>query len=151
MIRALFKAQTYEEKTLAFVQLAFLLIAMFGFLFYGIEHWALEHFLDSWQSRVPFYLSLLGFPLTFLMLFSTKPWIRYPFIAWMAITFLSGMIGALFHLVWNADDINASLFSISGFIDSFRGDRPVLAALAHTHIGAVGLIIGLTLNNTSET
>ena len=147
MIRAVFNAQTYEEKTLVFVQLAFLLIAMFGFLFYGIEHWALEHFLDSWQSQVPFYLSLVGFPLSFLLLFSTKAVIRYPFLVWMAVTFLSGMIGALFHLVWNADDVSVSLFSISGFLEAFRGDRPVLAALAHTHIGAVGLIIGLTLDH----
>jgi hypothetical protein len=95
------------------------------------------------QARVPFYLSLIGFPITLAMLFTTRPWVRYPFLLWMLLTFLSGMVGAIFHLVWNAGDTEANLFSVAGFLESFGGDRPVLAALAHTHIGAVGLVVGL--------
>jgi hypothetical protein len=84
------------------------------------------------------------------MLFSSRPWVRYPFLAWMLLTFLSGMIGAIFHLVWNAGDVDGNILSIKGFIEAFEGDRPVLAALAHTHIGAVGLIVGLIGRSEEE-
>jgi hypothetical protein len=41
-----------------------------------------------------------------------------------------------------------SLFTISGIFDAFTDPyRPVLAALAHVNVGAVGIIVGLTLEN----
>ncbi|MCX7851122.1 MAG: hypothetical protein N2324_13375, partial [Thermus sp.] len=69
MIEALIKAQTEEERLLEFLRSAFLLIALVGFAFYGMEHWVLDHWTESWQSRIPFYVSLVGFPLTLLMFF----------------------------------------------------------------------------------
>jgi hypothetical protein len=150
MIRGLLRAQSFEDRTLQFLRVVFILIALVGFVFYGLEHWVLEHYLESWQSRVPFYLSLVGFPLTLAMLFSSRPLVRYPFLAWMLLTFLSGMVGAIFHLVWNAGDVDGTILSIKGFIEAFEGDRPVLAALAHTHIGAVGLIVGLIGRSEEE-
>lgn len=150
MIRGLLRAQSPEDRTLQFLRVVFILIALVGFVFYGLEHWVLEHYMESWQSKIPFYLSLVGFPLTLAMLFTSRSWVRYPFLAWMLLTFLSGITGALFHLAWNAGDTDGSLFSFQGFIEAFEGDRPVLAALAHTHIGAVGLIVGLLGRSEEE-
>lgn len=147
MIEALIRAKDEQTRLLELVRSSFLLLCAVGFVFYGLEHWALGHYLESWQSKVPLYLSVVGFPLTILMFFNRGPLVRYPFLLWMAVSFLAGVVGAYFHLIWNAADAEVSIWSVSGFIEAFEGARPVLAALAHTHIGAVGLIIGLTIRD----
>lgn len=147
MIEAMLKAQSEEERFLEWLRSTFLVLCMVGFVFYGAEHWVLGHFLESWQSKIPLYLSLVGFPITLLMFFHRGPLVRYPFLAWMSLTLLAGMIGAYFHLQWNAQDAEVSIWSLKGFREAFEGARPVLAALAHTHIGAVGLIVGLTIRD----
>ncbi|KGQ22246.1 HAD family hydrolase [Thermus filiformis] len=147
MIEALIRAQTEEERTLEFIRFAFLLIALFGFAFYSMEHWVLGHFAESWQSRIPFYVSLVGFPLTALMFWHRGRWVRYPWMLWMGVTFLTGVLGAYYHLLWNARDAEVSLWTLSGFLEAFKGSRPVLAALAHTHIGAVALVVGFTIKD----
>jgi hypothetical protein len=147
MIEALIRVQTEEERALEFIRFAFLLIALFGFAFYGMEHWVLGHFAESWQSRIPFYVSLVGFPLTALMFWHRGRWVRYPWMLWMGVTFLTGVLGAYYHLLWNAQDAEVSLWTLSGFLEAFKGSRPVLAALAHTHIGAVALVVGFTIKD----
>lgn len=147
MIEALLRAQDPEDRLLETLRTIFMLIALVGFAFYGMEHWVTGHFADSWQSRIPFYVSLIGFPLTLAMFFYRGALLRYPFLAFMVVTILTGMTGAVWHLLWNAGDEEVSLFSLSGFITAFEGSRPVLAALAHTHIGAVGLIAGLFIRD----
>ncbi|GAA6735358.1 hypothetical protein Thermus77359_03010 [Thermus oshimai] len=147
MIEALIKAQTEEERLLEFLRSTFLLIALVGFLFYGMEHWVLDHWTESWQSRIPFYVSLVGAPLTFLMFFHRGPWVRYPFLLWMLASVLTGVLGAYYHLLWNAQDAEVSLWSLSGFLEAFKGSRPVLAALAHTHVGAVAFVVGITIRD----
>jgi len=145
MIDRWMNAQTADERTLAFLQNFFLLIAAVGFVFYGVEHWVIDHFMDSWQSRIPFYVSLVGAPLAVAMFFTTRKWLTIPFTAWMAVSVLTGIVGALMHLWWNAGDLGVSLFTFTGFIESMQVPyRPVLAGLAHTHVGAVGLVVGLT-------
>ena len=129
MIEALIRADTEEKRLLEFIRSAFLLIAMVGFAFYGMEHWVLDHWAESWQSRIPFYVSLVGFPLTLLMFFHRGRWVRYPF------------------LLWNAQDAEVNLFSLAGFLEAFKGSRPVLAALAHTHVGAVAFVVGITIRD----
>ena len=129
MIEALIRAKTEEERLLEFLRSIFLLIAMVGFIFYGIEHWILDHWTPAWQSRIPFYVSLVGFPLTLLMFFHRGRWVRYPF------------------LLWNAQDAEVNLFSLAGFLEAFKGSRPVLAALAHTHVGAVAFVVGITIRD----
>lgn len=146
MIERWMNAQTPDQKTLAFLQNLFVLIAAFGFVFYGIEHWVIEHSeLASWQSKIPFYVSMAGAPLSIAMFFTTRKLLTIPFLIVMGISVLTGMTGAILHLVWNANDLGVNLFSISGFTESMQVPyRPVLAGLAHTHVGAVGLIVGLT-------
>lgn len=147
MIEALIKAETEEERLLEFLRSFFLLIAMVGFTFYGVEHWVLDHWTEAWQSRIPFYVSLVGFPLTLLMFFHRGKWVRYPFLLWMLVSVLTGILGAYYHLLWNAQDAEVSLWSLAGFLEAFEGSRPVLAALAHTHVGAVAFIVGITIRD----
>lgn len=147
MLEALIKAKDEQERLLELVRSTFLLLCMVGFAFYGVEHWVLKHYLESWQSKIPLILSLVGLPITAAMFLYRGPIIRYPFLIWMAVSVLSGMVGAYFHLHWNAQDAEVSIWSLGGFVEAFEGARPVLAALAHTHIGAVGLIVGLTIND----
>jgi hypothetical protein len=145
MIEALIRADTEEKRLLEFIRSAFLLIAMVGFAFYGMEHWILDHWTESWQSRIPFYVSLVGFPLTLLMFFHRGRWVRYPFLLWMLVSVVTGVVGAYYHLLGNAQDAEVSLWSLSGFLEAFKGSRPVLAALAHTHVGAVAFVVGITI------
>jgi hypothetical protein len=147
MIEALIRADTEEKRLLEFIRSAFLLIAMVGFAFYGMEHWILDHWTESWQSRIPFYVSLVGFPLTLLMFFHRGRWVRYPFLLWMLVSVATGVVGAYYHLLWNAQDAEVSLWSLSGFLEAFKGSRPVLAALAHTHVGAVAFVVGITIRD----
>jgi len=56
-------------------------------------------------------------------------------------------VGAYYHLLWNAQDAEVSLWSLKGFLEAFEGSRPVLAALAHTHVGAVAFVVGITIRD----
>lgn len=147
MIEALIRAKDEEVRLLEFVRNVFLLLCLVGFVFYGVEHWVLKHYLESWQSKIPLFISLIGFPITLAMFFHRGPLVRYPFLLWMGVTMLAGMVGAVLHLVWNAQDAEVSIWTFNGFKEAFDGARPVLAALAHTHIGAVGMIIGITIRD----
>jgi hypothetical protein len=147
MIQRWMTAQTADERTLAFLQNFFILIAAGGFVFYGIEHWVIDHqTLGSWTALIPLYVSLVGAPLAFAMFFTTHKALTYPFLTVMALAVLTGLVGATLHLVFNASDLGVSLFTISGFAEAMQVPyRPVLAGLAHTHVGAVGLVVGLTV------
>lgn len=147
MIERWMSAKTADEKTLAFLQNFFLLIAAVGFTFYGIEHWVIDHNdLAHWTSKIPGWVSLIGAPLAVAMFFTTRKFLTFPFLAWMAVSVLTGMVGALLHLIFNANDLGVSLFTLSGFAEAMQVPyRPVLAGLAHTHVGAVGLAVGLTV------
>lgn len=141
-------ATTEEQKLLTFLQLFFLLFTAFGFFYFGVEHWVIDHWLDSFQSRIPFFTALIGLPLTLAMFFTTHRAVRWPYTIFMAVTIAVGLIGALFHLWYNAADYGSSIFTISGFFEGFTEPyRPVLAALAHVNVGAVGVVVGLTVED----
>jgi hypothetical protein len=146
MIQRMMRAQTFDERTLAFLQNFFLFIAAFGFIFYGIEHWVIGHQdLSHWSALIPGWVSLVGAPLAIVMFFTTSRVAGYAFIGISVVSFLTGLVGASLHLVFNSSDLGVQLFSISGFLESMQVPyRPVLAGLAHTHVGAVALAVGLT-------
>ena len=146
MINRWMNAQTADEKTLAFLQNFFLLIAAFGFTFYGVEHWVIDHqTLSSPLALIPLWVSLAGAPLAIMMFFTTNKPLTFIFIAVMIVSVLTGMVGAALHLWWNGQDLGVSIFTFSGFFEAMQIPyRPVLAGLAHTHVGAVGLAVGLT-------
>jgi len=146
MINRWMNARTDDEKTLAFLQNFFLVIAAFGFVFYGVEHWVIDHqTLSSPLALIPLWVSLAGAPLAIMMFFTTNKPLTFIFIAAMVVAVLTGMVGAALHLWWNGQDLGVSIFTISGFLEAMQVPyRPVLAGLAHTHVGAVGLAVGLT-------
>lgn len=145
MIHRWMNVQTEDEKTLAFLQNFFLLIAAVGFTFYGVEHWVIDHqTLSSPLALIPLWVSLAGAPLV-AMFFSTNKPLTILFIVVMIVSFITGIVGAALHLWWNGLDLGVSIFTLSGFFEAMQIPyRPVLADLAHTHVGAVGLAVGLT-------
>ncbi len=148
MINRFMDAKTEDQRLLVFLQLFFLFWTAFGFFYFAVEHWVIDHFMDSFGSQIPLYVALVGFPLSLAMFFTTRKAVRLPYTVWMAVTVGVGLLGALFHLFYNAGDAGVTLFSISGFVEAFTDPyRPVLAALAHVNIGAVGIMVGLTVQN----
>lgn len=145
MIRSLMRAESDTQRFLEILRVVFLLIAAGGFIFYAVDHWVVEHFtLEHWTARIPLWVSVVGAPLTLLLFFTRSRWVIYPFLLWMVISVVTGLLGALLHLFFNAETQGVSVFTLSGFAAAMDGFRPVLAALAHTHVGFVGLIAGLT-------
>jgi hypothetical protein len=130
------------RQTLEVLRTVFLCLILVGLVFYTTDLWILGHWLESWQSHVPFLMAVPSFIFTVLMLFWRREnWVRYPFMALMLLDFLTGLTGAIFHIVWNFEgEINLSL---KGIRDALEGARPVLAALAFTHIGVTGLLCSL--------
>lgn len=148
MINRFMDATDEQQRLLVFLQLFFLFWTAFGFFYFAVEHWVIAHWLSSLASRIPFYVALIGFPLSMAMFFTTHKAVRWPYTIWMAVTVGVGLAGALFHLSYNATDAGVALFSISGLFEAFTDPfRPVLAALAHVNVGAVGLVVGLTLDD----
>jgi len=147
MIEQLLKAQDPDRRFLVFLQLFFLFWTTFGFAYFAIEHWVIDHIGLTFQADIPLYITLIGLPLSLLMFFTTNNVVRWLFTVTMALTVGVGLLGALFHLFFNAGDIGVSVFSFSGFFEAFTDPyRPVLAALAHVNVGAVGLVVGLTFD-----
>lgn len=145
VIRSMMPAETDTQRFLEVLRVIFLLIAAGGFIFYAVDHWVVEHFtLEHWTARIPLWVSVVGAPLTILLFFARSRLVIYPFLLWMVISVLTGLLGALLHLFFNAETQGVSVFTLSGFAAAMDGFRPVLAALAHTHVGFVGLIAGLT-------
>ena len=128
--------------TLELLRTIFLCLILVGYVFYPMDLWILGHWLESWQSRVPFLIIVPSVIFTILMLFWRREnWVRYPFMALMVLNVLTGLTGAVFHILWNFEGtIN---WSFKGIRDAFEGARPVLAALAFTHIGVTGLLCSL--------
>jgi hypothetical protein len=146
MIDRWMKASTEDERLLTFLQLFFLFWTAFGFFYFFVEHWVIDHYLPSFGSRIPFYIAIVGLPISLLMFFTTHRVVKWIFTIVMVVTVGVGLAGALYHLVWNAGDAGVSLFSIGGFFEAFTDPfRPVLAGLAHVNVGAVGLVVGLTI------
>lgn len=135
-------ADSQTRQTLEVLRTVFLCLILVGLVFYTTDLWILGHWLESWQSHVPFLMAMPSFVFTVLMLFWRREnWVRYPFMVLMLLDFLTGLTGAIFHIVWNFEgEISLSL---KGITDAFEGARPVLAALAFTHIGVTGLLCSL--------
>jgi len=146
MIERWMKASTEDERLLVFLQLFFLFWTAFGFFYFFVEHWVIDHWLSSFGSKIPFYIGMIGFPISLLMFFTTHKTVKWIYTILMVVTIGVGLAGALYHLFWNAGDAGVSVFSINGFLEAFTDPfRPVLAGLAHVNVGAVGLMVGLTI------
>ncbi|MGK0620036.1 hypothetical protein [Meiothermus cerbereus] len=139
MIRAYQNATNPSAKALELIRLLMLLLVLVGWVMYPLELLLLGHWAESWQSKMPFWLAIPGLVSTLLILFDRKtPWIRLFFIVTMWASVLTGLLGAYFHVVWNFDDeVN---WKFEKAMEAVAGSRPVLAAMAFTHMGVTGLL-----------
>ncbi len=140
MIPAFRKAETPTARTLEIVRIVMLLLVMFGWLMYPVELFIIGHWLDTWESLVPFFVSVPGLIFTAWIFFDRKTtWLRLAFIITMWLSIATGLTGAYFHWVWNMMDVGGVSWDFNDAIEEFHGFRPVLAALAFTHMGVTGL------------
>jgi hypothetical protein len=125
-----------------FLRSVFLGLRLLGFLVYPFDLWVLGHWLDSWQSRIPFLVALPSALLTVLFLFFPRSApVRTLFVVFSVLNMVTGLAGATFHLVFNFEgDVS---WTAQGLKDAFEGTRPVLAAAAFAHIGFTGLLCSL--------
>lgn len=136
-------AESYRIYTV--LQRAFLLLMLAGYAFYPFDLWVLDHWMDSWQSRIPFMVALPSVIFTVLMLFFPRvPIIRQTFIILMILNMLTGILGATFHFFWNFE--GEIEWTFKGIKDALQGTRPVLAPMAFTHIGFTGLLCSMLPN-----
>lgn len=135
-------AETESRRVLEILRYVFLGLMLVGYVFYPMDLWILGHWLDSWQSRIPFLVAVPSVIFTALMLINHRAnWIRYPFIALMVVNVLTGVLGAGFHIAYNFE--GHVQWTLKGLRDAFEGARPVFAALAFTHLGVTGLLCSL--------
>ena len=121
------------------LRIAFLILMLAGYVFYPFDLYILGHWLESWQSRIPFFVAVPSAIFTFLMLFWPRtPWIRQTFIILMVLNMITGIAGVLFHFFWNFE--GEIEWTFKGIKDAMQGTRPVLAAAAFFHIGFTGLL-----------
>ncbi|WP_337844814.1 hypothetical protein [Thermus sp.] len=139
MIPALREAKTQTQWALEFIRTVMLLLCLVGWVMYPLELLLLEHWTEAWQSRIPFFVAVPGFILTLWVLFDRKtPWVRWAFILTMWASLLTGALGVYFHLLWNFEgEVN---WEFEAAMEAMAGSRPVLAALAFTHMGVTGLL-----------
>ena len=140
-----------SRRVLEVMRYVFLGLMLVGYVFYPMDLWILGHWLESWQSRIPFLVALPSVIFTVLMMVNHRlSIIRYPFIVLMVLNVLTGLLGAGFHLIYNFEgDVQ---WTLKGIQNAFEGSRPVFAAMAFTHLGVTGLLCSLEppLDPTSD-
>lgn len=140
MIPALRSASNPTAKTLEVVRLVLLVLILGAFVMYPVELFIIGHWLDTWQSLVPFFITVPGVLfIAWIMFDRTTPWVRTAFIVTMWLAIATGLIGAYWHWVWNMEDFRGVAWNWSYAMEQFHGFRPVLAAMAYTNMGVTGL------------
>lgn len=116
-------------------------LILLSWAMYPVELLIIGHWLDSWQSMVPFILTVPGVIFTAWVLFFDRstPWLRTAFITTMWASIVVGLVGGYFHWVWNMQDAGGVEWYWSYAMEEFHGFRPVLAAMAYTYMGITGL------------
>lgn len=138
MIAAFRAATTSTGRALEIIRIVMLLLILVGWVMYPLELVILNHWLDSWESKLPFLLAIPGLVFTVWILFDRNtPWVRRVFITTMWLSVLVGVLGVYYHVVWNFDGDVEWYFDTT--MEAVAGDRPTLAALAFTHMGVTGL------------
>ncbi|AFV76180.1 hypothetical protein Thermus77359_03000 [Thermus oshimai] len=139
MIPALREAKGQARWALEFIRTVMLLLCLVGWVMYPLELLLLEHWTEAWQSRIPFFVAVPGFIFTLWVLFDRKTsWVRWAFLLTMWASVLTGALGAYFHLLWNFEgEVD---WDFAAAMEAMAGSRPVLAALAFTHMGVTGLL-----------
>lgn len=140
MIPAFRGATTNTARALELVRMILMFLVFGGLLGYALELYVIGHWLDSFQSRIPFFVTVPGVIFIAWTFFDrTTPWVRVAYVATMWVFLATGVAGAYFHWVWNMEDAGGIDWSFGPAMEEFHGFRPVLAALAYTNMGVTGL------------
>ena len=140
MIPALRSAPNPTARTLEIVRLVLLALILGAFIMYPVELFIIGHWLDTWESLVPFWLTVPAVLFTVWVLFDRKTsWVRWAFIITMWAAIATGIVGAYWHWVWNMMDAGQVAWDWTFAMEEFHGFRPVLAAMAYTNMGVTGL------------
>ena len=140
MIPALRSATNPTARTLEIVRVVLLALILGAFIMYPVELFIIGHWLDTWESLVPFWLTVPAVLFTVWVLFDRKTsWVRWAFIITMWAAIATGIIGAYWHWVWNMMDAGQVAWDWTFAMEEFHGFRPVLAAMAYTNMGVTGL------------
>lgn len=141
-LRATLATPLESGRIYTFLRNAFLLLILLGYVFYPFDLWVLGHWMDSWQSRIPFLVAIPSMLATVAMLFWPRaPFVRQLFITLMVLNLVTGLAGAIFHFFYNFE--GELVWTFEGIKEAFAGSRPVLAAAAFAHIGFTGLLCSL--------
>lgn len=139
MLKAFSNATDPTQRALEFIRLFMLLLVLVGWVMYPVELLILEHWAKSWQSHIPFILSIFGLVFTLWVIFDRHtPWVRTAFFVTMWAAVFVGLLGAYYHVLWNFDD--EVKWSFTKTMEAVAGSRPVLAAMAFTHMGLTGIL-----------
>jgi len=140
VIPALRSATNPTARTLEIVRVVLLALILGAFIMYPVELFIIGHWLDTWESLVPFWLTVPAVLFTVWVLFDRKTsWVRWAFIVTMWAAIATGIIGAYWHWVWNMMDAGQVAWDWTFAMEEFHGFRPVLAAMAYTNMGVTGL------------
>lgn len=141
MIPALRSATNTTARTLEIVRVVLLLLILGAFVMYPVELFVIGHWLDTWESLVPFYITVPAVIFTVWIMFDRNTsWVRWAFIVTMWAAIVTGLVGAYWHWIWNMEDTRGIAWNWSYAMDQFHGFRPVLAAMAYTNMGVTGLV-----------
>ena len=140
MIPAFRAAHTQTARALELVRMVLMFLVFGGLLGYALELYVIGHWLPTFQSQIPFYVTVPSAILIAWTFFDrTTPWVRVAFVVTMWIMIATGVLGAYFHWTWNMEDGGGVDWSFSSAMENFHGYRPILAALAYTNMGVTGL------------
>ena len=141
MIPALRRAKTPTARRIEWLRVVMMFLLLMSWAMYPVELMVIGHWRESWQSLVPFILTVPGVIFTAWVFFVDRstPWLRTAFIATMWAAIVVGVVGGYFHWIWNMQDAGGVEWTWSYAMSEFHGYRPVLAAMAYTYMGVTGL------------
>lgn len=141
MIPALRSAPTPTARRIEWLRVVMMFLLLMSWAMYPVELLIVGHWLDSWQSLVPFILTVPGLIFTAWVFFFDRStnWVRQAFIWTMWAAIIVGLVGGYFHWVWNMEDAGGVEWTWGYAMEEFHGYRPVLAAMAYTYMGITGL------------
>jgi len=141
VIPALRSAPTPTARRIEWLRVVMMFLLLMSWAMYPVELLIVGHWLDSWQSLVPFILTVPGLIFTAWVFFFDRStnWVRQAFIWTMWAAIIVGLVGGYFHWVWNMEDAGGVEWTWGYAMEEFHGYRPVLAAMAYTYMGITGL------------
>jgi hypothetical protein len=140
MIPALRTAQDPTRFALELIRTVMLILCLVGWVMYPLELLLLDHWTEAWQSRIPFFVAVPGFVFTLWVLFDRKtPWGAHrPSSSPCGPRCSPGSWGPI--STWSGTLKGDISWEFEAAMEAIAGSRPVLAAMAFTHMGVTGLL-----------